>query len=106
MISSAPVSGPLAGLLVFEDHNAGGIRLHRLASNNARKLLGTIYMPKSILNIDATAPIADQSAYTAIIAQSLQLQSGPNLILNSDYSATDVPVPAGVSGSSQVILSN
>ncbi len=101
---SAPVDGPMAGLLFFEDRIASGVRLHRLASNNARTLLGTIYLSKSILNIDATAPVGDQSAYTAIVAQSLQLQSGPNLILNSDYSATDVPVPAGIAGTSQVIL--
>ena len=103
---SAPVDGLLAGLLFFEDRNAAGIRIHRIASNNARKLLGTIYLSKSILNIDANAPIADQSAYTAIIAQSLQLQSGPNLVLNTDYDLTDVPVPDGIAGSSQVILSN
>ncbi len=101
---SAPVQGPLAGLLFFEDHKASGIRLHRLASNNARTLLGTIYLPKSILNIDANAPVADQSAYTAIITQSLQLQSGPNLTLNSDYSATDVPVPDGIASVGQVVL--
>jgi Flp pilus assembly protein TadG len=101
---SAPVDGPMAGLLFFEDRNATGVRLHRLASNNARTLLGTIYLSKSILNIDATAPVGDQSAYTAIVTQSLQLQSGPNLTLNSDYSATNVPVPTGIAGSSQVIL--
>ncbi len=102
---SAPIDGPLAGLLFFEDRSASGIRIHRLASNNARKLLGTLYFPKSILNIDATNIIADQSAYTAIITQSLQLQSGPNLTLNSNYGATNVPVPEGIAGSSQVVLS-
>ena len=101
---SAPVDGPLAGLLFFEDRAASGVRLHRFASNNARKLLGTIYLSKSMLNIDANAPVADQSAYTAIVTQSLQLQSGPNLILNSDYSATKVPVPEGIKGASQVVL--
>ena len=101
----APVDGPLAGLLFFEDRAAAGVRVHRIASNNARKLLGTIYLSRSVLNIDATAPVADQSAYTAIITQSLQLQSGPNLILNTDYDLTDVPVPQGIAGSSRVILS-
>jgi hypothetical protein len=102
---SAPEAGPLAGLLFFEDRATIGVRIHRLGSNNARKMIGTIYMPTSILNIDANAPMADQSAYTAIITQSLQLQSGPNLILNSDYSATRVPVPEGIAGTAQVVLS-
>ena len=102
----APVDGALAGLLFFEDRAVIGARLHRIASNNARKLLGTIYLSRSILNVDANAPVADQSAYTAIVTQSLQLQSGPNLILNTDYDLTDVPVPAGIAGSSRVILSD
>lgn len=103
---SAPESGPLAGLLFFEDRTTSGIRIHRLGSNNARKMIGTIYMPTSILNIDANAPMADQSAYTAIITKSLQLQSGPNLILNSDYSSTEVPVPDGIKGATQVVLTD
>ncbi|MCP5073779.1 MAG: hypothetical protein GY947_10860, partial [Rhodobacteraceae bacterium] len=48
------------------------------------------------LYIDADAPIADKSAYTAIIASRLELFAGPHLVLNTDYSATDVPVPEGV----------
>ena len=59
-----------------------------------------------VLLIDSKKPVADQSAYTAIVANSIELNSGPNLILNSDYEATDVPVPSGIAGSSQVVLSN
>jgi len=59
-------------------------------------LLGTIYMPKGRLIIDANKPIADKSAYTVLVVQRIDLHSGPNLILNSDYSASDVPVPPGV----------
>jgi Flp pilus assembly protein TadG len=39
---------------------------------------------------------ADKSAYTIIIARRLELYGGPNLVLNTDYAATDIPVPAGV----------
>ena len=72
------------------------LRIHRIGSNNARNLLGTIYLPQGTLLIDATAPVADQSAYTAIIANSLQLQKGPQLVLRSDYDKTNVPVPDGL----------
>ena len=58
------------------------------------------------LVVDAKQPVADQSAYTAIVAQSIELNMGPNLVLNADYDMTDVPVPAGIAGSSQVVLSN
>ncbi|PLX35810.1 MAG: hypothetical protein C0606_17060 [Hyphomicrobiales bacterium] len=60
------------------------------------KGLGTIYLPKGVLIIDATNTVADQSAYTAIVAERLELQSSPNLVLNTNYGATDVPVPPGV----------
>ena len=65
-------------------------------SDNARLLEGTIYLPRGHLYIDADAPIADKSAYTAIIVSRLELFAGPNLVLNADFDATDVPVPEGV----------
>jgi hypothetical protein len=71
-------------------------REHLILSNNARTLIGTIYMPKGRLIIDADKPIADKSAYTVLVVQQLDLYSGPNLILNSDYGASEIPVPAGV----------
>jgi hypothetical protein len=85
----------------------GAPRQHQILSDNARNLLGTIYMPKGEIIIDALQPIADQSAYTVLIVQQLHLYSGPNLILNSNYSATNVPVPVGVGpNSAKIYLSN
>jgi Flp pilus assembly protein TadG len=102
----APSSGPMAGLLLFEDRNLAQSLKHRITSDDARKLIGTIYLPVGSLLVDSKKPVADQSAYTAIVVKELELNSGPNLILNSDYETTDVPVPEGIAGSSQVILSN
>lgn len=108
---SAPESGPLAGILISEDRNVPysfdfnpfllsklppDVRLHKISSNDARNLLGTIYLSRSILLIDANAPVADASAYTAIVVARLWLQQGPILTLNTRYSATRVPVPAGI----------
>jgi Flp pilus assembly protein TadG len=103
---SAPSDGPLSGLLIFEDRSVAGNLRHSISSDDARTLIGTIYLPRGNLVVDAKEPVADQSAYTAIVAQNVELNMGPNLVLNADYDMTDVPVPAGVAGSSQVILSN
>ncbi len=103
---TAPKAGPMAGLLLFEDRTLGSKLKHKISSDDARVLLGTIYLAVGSLIVDAKEPVADQSAYTAIVAQSLELNMGPNLILNADYDMTDVPVPAGIAGSSQVVLSN
>jgi Flp pilus assembly protein TadG len=101
---SAPADGAMAGLLFYEDRGVPQKLKHKISSDDARKLEGTIYLPVGDLIIDAKDPVADQSAYTAIIVNKLELNMGPNLILNSDYDATDVPVPEGIKGASQVVL--
>jgi putative Flp pilus-assembly TadE/G-like protein len=129
---TASKDGPLAGLLIFDDPSGASAptippfalpipllgdllgvllgappREHKILSDNARTLHGTIYMPKGRLIIDATKPIADKSAYTVLVVQRIDLHAGPNLILNSDYSASEVPVPKGVGPySNKVLLTN
>ncbi len=120
---SAPKDGPLAGILIYDDPTGakamanppyalpipllGGLlvgllaadappREHKIFSDNARNLLGTIYMPRGRLIVDATKPIADKSSYTVLVVQRIDLHAGPNLYLNSDYSASEVPVPKGL----------
>jgi Flp pilus assembly protein TadG len=125
---AAPKSGALAGLLIYDDpsgapapalppksgrgaagrsNKTGAPRQHQFLSDNARNLLGTIYMPKGEIIIDALKPIADKSAYTVLVVNQIHLYSGPNLILNTDYSATSVPVPMGVGPfAAKIFLSN
>lgn len=126
---TAPKSGRLAGLLFYEDHNvpysfkirlkdfpnrnkrvrlqnsnaSSDVRLHQISSNNARRFIGTIYLSRSVLLIDSQSAVADRSSYTALVMGRLWLKNGPKLVLNSDYSVTEVPVPAGV-GQSHVRL--
>jgi hypothetical protein len=99
----APKSGPLAGLLVFASRQQTSSASYRILSNNARVLIGTIYIPNGELRIDATNPVADQSAYTAIVASTMRLYGGPHLILNTNYSETEVPVPDGIKGAGQPV---
>lgn len=120
---TAPKSGTMAGLLFFEDRNviaplplplppsgkgkakappggAANLREYRIISDDARTLLGTIYLPVGRLIIDSKKPVADQSAYTVIIARQINLYDGPDLKLNARYGSTDIPVPNGVGPSS------
>lgn len=90
---SAPESGPLTGILFFESRDSGPSRQHIIRSNGARSFVGTIYLPNGELVIDAAKPVFAASAYTVIIARRMTMFSGPNLILNSDYDSSDVPVP-------------
>jgi hypothetical protein len=96
--------GDLAGLLFFEDPNSPPLQSHDISSNNAHTLTGTIYLPKGSLLVDPNSKVGENSAYTAIIVQKLRVENGPCLVLNSNYSATAVPVPQGIVTSSQVVL--
>lgn len=69
---------------------------HTIRSDNARRMVGTIYLPNGKLLIDGRNPIADRSEYTVIIANTFELQDGPNLVLRTDYHLSDIPVPEGV----------
>ena len=116
---SAMETGKLAGLLFYEDRNVphsfnfnpflpqltpDDVRIHKISSNNARNLIGTLYLKNSVLLINAEAPVADASAYTALIVGRLWLQEGPTLHLNADYTETEVPVPDGLIGRAPVLV--
>nr|WP_316629083.1 pilus assembly protein TadG-related protein [uncultured Brevundimonas sp.] len=98
----APKTGVMAGLLFFSARSLTHARFEIL-SDDARTLLGTIYLPNAELHIDAGNPIADKSAYTAIIADTMRLYGGPHLILNTRYNESPVPVPGGIKGVGQPI---
>lgn len=100
---SAPRDGPMAGLLFFEDRAAPALRPFEILSNTARTLLGTLYVPKGRFIVNSNAILADRSAYTVIIAQRLELDGNPTLVLNTNYNETDVPVPLGVRSSGETI---
>lgn len=103
---TAPNHGPMAGLLVYENPQMPG-QSHKITSNNARVLTGTIYLPRGELKIDAKKPVADQSAYTAVIAWSIKLKEGPELHLNAKYSGSNVPVPGNLDTvGTKIVLSN
>ena len=64
-------------------------------------------MPQGRVIIDANKPIADKSAYTVLVVERIDLHDGPNLYLNSNYSAREMPVPNGVGPyGSKVMLTN
>ncbi len=93
---TAPKEGLMAGLLFWDSKDAPESKSHYILSSNARQLLGTIYLPRSRLEIASLKPVADQSAYTAIVARTIKMSGTPTLVLNANYAATDIPVPNGI----------
>jgi Flp pilus assembly protein TadG len=93
---TAPKTGDMAGLLISEDRSNPEDQKFNILSNDARMLLGTIYLPQGRLYVGANKPVADQSAYTIVVARMFNLSEGPTMVLNTNYGATDIPVPDGV----------
>jgi Flp pilus assembly protein TadG len=103
---TAPRSGSMAGILISEDRNNSDKLIHSIMSDDARTLLGTIYLPRGRLHVGANKPVADRSAYTIVVASRFSLSEGPTMVLNTNYGATDIPVPDGVGPlSNKAILS-
>ncbi len=127
---SAPSSGVMAGILIY-GQPAGAARKFSIISKNAQKLTGTVYLPDDVLTVggdgdadgscdtltdedgsilpaeaSCTSDTGRASDWTAIIARQLKITAGSTLVMNSDYSGSSVPVPAGIGpSSSRVTLS-
>lgn len=93
---TAPRIGEMSGMLFSEDRAGPSNLQHRVMSNDARTLLGTIYFPRSEFYVGANSPVADRSAYTIVVVRKFALSEGPTMVLNTNYGATDIPVPNGV----------
>ena len=93
---TAPITGSTAGILLFESRDHSEDLTHSIQTTDARYMVGTIYLPRGVFHVSTTAPVSDQSEYTAIVARRLVLYGNSNLFLNTDYHATPVPTPAGI----------
>jgi Flp pilus assembly protein TadG len=101
---SGAETGDLAGLLFFEDASSNIGRRHIIRATHVENLTGTIYLPSGELLVDPNSSVGADSAYTAIVAYRIAVDNGPSLVLNTDYQATNVPVPSGIKSAAQVVL--
>lgn len=74
----------------------GNTQKFEISSSAARELLGTIYLPDAVLVVDGKDKIADQSAWTVIVAKGIEMKGGPSLVINSNYAGTSIKPPDGV----------
>lgn len=87
VVLSAPSSGPLAGILFFQDRGSGAGAGFKIASKDAEKFEGTIYLPGGTFEIKKASRVGQKSAWTAIIAHRILIGNGPNIEINADYGA-------------------
>ena len=93
---SAPINGPMAGMLIWEERQSSLTTVHTISSQNAHNLLGTLYFPNGNLVIGSPNAVGDRSSYTIIVSRQLTLQNSPALYQNSNFATSIVPVPAGL----------
>ncbi|MFM1975873.1 MAG: hypothetical protein RL145_719, partial [Pseudomonadota bacterium] len=87
-------SGQWAGFVMVATR--GNYANFTIASSNVDKLLGTIYLPMTRLQVSASGEVAEGSQWSVIVARNINLSNNARLIINSDYEGSPVPVPIGV----------
>lgn len=100
---TAQKEGEMAGILIAFNPNHDA-RAFKITSPQVETLLGTIYMPNDKLVIDTDMSISEKAAFTIVVANQIVGNQSPKLVLNTDYAATDVPVPNGFKEKSNVRL--
>ena len=113
----------MAGILIYGQLSTKQ-RKFSIVSKDAQKLTGTVYLPADTLTVggdgdldgacdpiqqdDGTllidplclSDVGTKSDWTAIVVKRLKVTAGSNLVMNSNYEGSSVPVPEGVGPSS------
>ena len=94
---SGPTTGPLAGVVMFQDRNAAAGQEHRLRGNGNVSYEGTIYFPTGDVRMTGGNSITPAAPYSSFIARRFMMGSG-TFAIASDYESSNVPPPDGLSG--------
>jgi hypothetical protein len=88
-------TGPFAGFVIAT--TKGNTKTFTISTTAAHKLLGVVYIPNGLLNVTGNSQVAENSAWTVIVAKALSVSGGANLVVNAGYTVSKVPpVPTGV----------
>jgi hypothetical protein len=80
----APTTGPYAGILFYQDPEAGtGSDTHHFESSSSSYFEGALYFPTQRLNLQSSTTM--DAAYTIIVANEVTLDSSANFRVRSDY---------------------
>jgi Flp pilus assembly protein TadG len=91
---TAPTTGPMAGIAIYQDHTAAtGTLTNTLSGNSTVNLTGVLYFGNQ--NVVVSGSSENQTAgYTSLIAYTIYYSGYSTLYLNSNYASTTVPVPS------------
>jgi hypothetical protein len=101
---TAPTSGPMAGIAIYQDNSAAtGTLTNSLNGNSTINFTGLLYFGNQ--NVVVQGSSENQSAgFTAMIAYTLKYTGYSTLYLNSNYASTTVPVPDKLKQATQQVV--
>ena len=93
---TAPTSGEMAGIAIYEDHSQPtGTVTNYFQGNSALNFTGVLYFGSQ--NVYMNGSSSNNSAgYTSMVVNALEYEGYSTLYLNSNYAGTNVPVPPGL----------
>ncbi len=101
---SAPETGPMAGLIFAQDANSNpGHKNHLLSGTGDLYYEGTIYFPTQSVDLSGGSTATTPSPFTVWIAQNFNLSGGSQIVINSDFASSSVPVPSGAASGSNLV---
>ena len=96
---SAPTSGAMAGVLVYQNRSVTGVPVSRIDSNSVGAgLAGTFYFPAGKLLIDSNGAVGSGSPCLHIIAHQVEFNSNTMIHMSSDADACSVPIKTAHTG--------
>jgi hypothetical protein len=100
---TAPTTGPMAGIAIFQDgSDVTGVLTNTLSGSSTINFTGLLYFGHQNVNVSGSSE--NQAAgFTCMIAYTLTYTGTSSLYLNSNYSSTTVPVPTALYGGTSTV---
>jgi len=94
---TAPTSGEMAGIAIYQDHSQPtGTVTNYFQGNSALNFTGVLYFGTQNVYVNGSSS-NNSAGYTSMIVNALEYEGYSTLYLNSNYGSTNVPVPPGLS---------
>ena len=101
---SARLTGPYAGIVVYQDRNVADGTVHLINSDSNSFLEGVVYLPNGKVMINSGSNFGDNATWSIFIAKEFEINSDSTLVLNTNYEGSTVPLPAGFVGNSSLVM--
>jgi Flp pilus assembly protein TadG len=101
---SAPETGPMAGVLFFEDRDNTLHNVHRIRGEGSGRYEGAIYLSRGDVELLGNGALSSLSPVTYFVAQTFRLTGNGILNLAMNPSATNLPIECEFTGQCVTLL--